>query len=508
MKIDSLVQAVALNPDGRIDGAVNEKFILRVCSNFVTKTKSDTVRFAHRSVKEYLLHSHDIFVKRESQSDNYHESFAENCVHAQAAETCITFILSLGDPSWKHVPTDAKSDLSSDVTLSSFEVYSCLLWPAHCEKAGNSQKAEQYDAQLTSFLFNGATTTSNAFRRWVSLLWQYFKSAGYKDCVIEGQMRRQLEDAVSQPPNALLVACIFNLHEVAQELLAREPELANSHNKRGKSALYLAAENGHCDIVRLLVESGANVEETHSSWRSIAHAAAWGGNLDAFCQVAEKVESLDDDVLDAALSGGNERLVLDALERNLDVRLPSSRRKIGHIGTQPAAYPTVKKTSLLLSETDAQGIEYNRFKFDINEPIDFGYMPAYKLRARYDMYEFLEDGQRGLQRRLLLAMRLANVRRCEIINCFRTVNGDHKQEIRRLYHTVDPSDKKSFEPNCPKEIETRIAQASQGTGASSQVKINDTLNIVLIITNSIPSVQKISSLLTGDLRNCRKCQQS
>ncbi|KAM0796200.1 hypothetical protein BDR22DRAFT_868460 [Usnea florida] len=465
MKIDSLVQAVALNPDGRVDGAVNEKFILRICSNFVTKTKSDTVRFAHRSVKEYLLHSHDILVKRESQSDNYHESFAEDCVHAQAAETCITFILSLGDPSWKHVPTDAKSDLSSDVSLSSFEVYSCLLWPAHCEKAGNSKKTEQYDSQLTSFLFNGATTTSNAFRRWVSLLWQYFKSAGYKDCVIEGQMRRQLEDAVSRPPNALMVACIFNLHEVARELLAREPELANSHNKRGKSALYLAAENGHCDMVRLLVESGANVEETHYDWGSIAHAAAWGGNLDAFRQVAEKVELLDDDVLDAALSGGNERLVLDALERHLDVRLPSTRRKIGHIGTQPAAYPTVKKTSLILSETAVQGIEYDKLKFDINGPIDFGYIPAYRLRAEYDMHPMFSHKK---NRRLLLAMRLANVRRCEIINCFRTVNGDHKQEIRRHYHSVDPSDRKSFEPNGYKEIECRIAQASQGAGASSQ----------------------------------------
>ena len=57
MRIDSLVQAVALNPKGDVDGAVNEKFILRDCSNFITITKSDTVRLAHRSVKEYLVHS-------------------------------------------------------------------------------------------------------------------------------------------------------------------------------------------------------------------------------------------------------------------------------------------------------------------------------------------------------------------------------------------------------------------------------------------------------------------
>ena len=258
-------------------------------------------------------------------------------------------------------------------------------------------------------------------------------------------MRRQLEDAVSQPPNAFLVACIFSFHEVAQELLTWEPELANFHNKRGKSALYLAAENGHCDTVRLLIESGVDVEETHSHWGSIAHAAAWGGDLDAFCQVAEKVESLDDDLLDAALSGGNERLMLDTLERDLDVRLPGTRRKIGYLGTQRSAYPVVRETSRILSETAVQGIEYDKLKFDIITPISFDSMPACRSRTEYNVPHTFSNTRFTL----LQAMQLANVRRCEIINCFRTVIVDHKQEIRRLHRSVEASDKTSFEPNGP-----------------------------------------------------------
>lgn len=452
LRIDNLVQAVALNSEGDIDEAVNEKLISQVCSNFIIITKSRTVRLAHRSVKEYLVHSHENYVKPEFQSDD--ESFAEDSVHAQAAETCITFILSLGYPSWKHVHTDAKTLLSGDVALSSFEVYSCLFWPAHCEKAGKSQKTKRYESQLRFLLDDGATTASTAFRRWITLLWEYFRSP---DCPIEGQTRRQLEDAVSQPPNAFLVACIFGFREVAQDLLIRKPNLANLHNMRGKSALYLAAENGHRETVKLLIGSGADVTESHGHWGSIAHAAAWGGDLDAFRLVAERTKRLDDNVLDAALSGGNERLVLDALGRGLDIRLPNTPRKVDHFGIQRSAYQYVKKTSLRLSNSAILGTEYNRLKFEILMPIDFDIVPARRHRS--------EASTLAKARLILLqALELANVRRYEVINCFRRVNGDHKQRSSQLYHSGE-----SFEPNGLKEIESRITKDSQDLGNNSQV---------------------------------------
>ena len=449
LNMASLVQAVALKFEGDTDKEIDEKFILGICSNFITITKSGTVRLAHRSVKEYLVHSHDLYVKREFQSVD--ESFAEHSVRAQAAETCITFILSLGEPSWKHVPTDAETPLSSVVTLSGFELYSCLFWPAHCEKVGNSQKTERYESQFTSLFDTGATTACTAFRRWIHLLWVYFRSPEYDS---EGRMREQLEDAVSQPPNPFLATCIFGFHGVAQELLTRDPSLANSHNIREKSALYLAAENGHCETVKLLIESGANVKEAHRHWRSIACAAAWGSNLDAFRLVAEKIKRLDDDVLDAALSGGNERLVLDALGRDLDVRLSKTPRETDHVGNPRSAYSNEKKTSLRLSKSAVRAIEYDRLKFDIILPIEIDYV------NRQRDHTTLQEGRSAI----LQALELANIRRYEIINCFRRVNGDHEQKFGRLYHSGE-----SLEPNGLEEIESRITQDSQKEGNTSKV---------------------------------------
>ena len=174
---------------------------------------------------------------------------------------------------------------------------------------------------------------------------------------------------------------------------------------------------------------------------------------------------MDHNILDAALSSGNKRLILDALQRHLDIRLASARRKIYHIGSQRPAYPDIKKTSLVLSESATQGIKYDKLKFDIITPINFDSMPAYRSRTDYDIPNTFSNTRLSL----LQAMQSANVRRCEIINCFRTVNGDHKQGIQHLYHSVDPSDMKSFEPNGPEEIESRIAKDSQGAGATSPV---------------------------------------
>lgn len=46
----------------------------------------------------------------------------------------------------------------------------------------------------------------------------------------------------------------------------------------GTNPLLLAAENGYPEIVRCLVESGANLSVTHGGGESAVSKAAWGGN--------------------------------------------------------------------------------------------------------------------------------------------------------------------------------------------------------------------------------------
>ena len=58
LALEALIQAIAMNVDGSVDHVIDESFVLQLCTNFIVVTKSGIVRFAHRSVKEYILHSH------------------------------------------------------------------------------------------------------------------------------------------------------------------------------------------------------------------------------------------------------------------------------------------------------------------------------------------------------------------------------------------------------------------------------------------------------------------
>lgn len=55
LTIQDLVRAVALQADGTADSVVTESFLAQVCGSFIIVTNSGVVRFAHRSVEEFLI---------------------------------------------------------------------------------------------------------------------------------------------------------------------------------------------------------------------------------------------------------------------------------------------------------------------------------------------------------------------------------------------------------------------------------------------------------------------
>lgn len=158
LSLDSLVQVVALESNGSVDPFVTEDFVLQICSNFIRIKESRDVRFAHRSVKEYLT-------SRFPQSRLVR--------HAQAAETCLTFLASLDDETkWGTLPKDPRED-TKILRLSSFEIYACFLWAYHCEKIlklGVSDE-ELIEMRRKRFLLSGANKNKcNAFTKWIHLL--------------------------------------------------------------------------------------------------------------------------------------------------------------------------------------------------------------------------------------------------------------------------------------------------------------------------------------------------
>ena len=324
--IEDLAQAVALDSDGNTDIVVTGSFLLQICGSFIIVTNSGSVKFAHRSVKEYLTHS--------ELTDSGGWKFSLSNAHAQVAETCLLFLLSFEDASeWANLPTNFQEE-ALGLRLTGFEMYACFFWASHCENAtsgGGSWKRFGY--LFDKFLSvrsdrnrGEVTIASTAFQKWINLLWRVFQT----DSNLEDWMRHRLEDAISDPPTPLFVACIWGFKVEALRLMMRGGRIVNPNNYRGKSCLYLACENGHAEIVIALSGSQAIVDAGHERWGSDLHAAAFSGMTIVFEQMlfhgaqVNPPEGFYGRTIDAAIRGGNPAIVARALEAGAEVWLPSS----------------------------------------------------------------------------------------------------------------------------------------------------------------------------------------
>lgn len=352
LTMDALVQAVALDSAGHVDPFVDQDFVLQICSNFITVTASGCVKIAHRSVKEYLMRS-------ELPGCNRREEMSTLSAHIQAAETCLTFLLSLCDDSkWGHLPIDAHKD-AKNVHFSSFEMYACFYWASHSEMAigfrieGALRKFLLIDHHINVDssnlpLDNRKTFARISYQKWISLLWRVL----HTDQSFEGLTRQRLEDAVSDPPNPIFASCIWGFQDVVSNLAALDSRVIHAYNHRGKSPLFLACENGNSSIVRALVEHQVAVGFEHPIWGSALQAAAWAGDFKSFRLLLQRgapinsPEGVYGRLIDAAVIGGDERVVTYALSNGADVWLPRAPRRVPAMGKRPPAFPPSRRKAM------------------------------------------------------------------------------------------------------------------------------------------------------------------
>ena len=344
LTIEGLAQAVAFGSDGSIDPVVTGDFLLQVCGSFIIVTNSGSVRFAHRSAKEYVTH-------------HLASDFSVPNAHAQMAGTCLSFLLTFEDASkWANLPTNIHEE-SIGLSLTAFEMYACFFWAPHYAIA---RKYERLKDLFDRFVFvrwetlreDEVTLASTAFQRWISLLWRVFQT----DSNLEDLIRRRLEDAISDPPTPLFTACIWGFESTISKVVHRESptvtlhnnaslsryhtakfkagprasKIVNLRNHREKSCLYLACENGQERAVITLRCCQALVDGGHERWGSDLHAAASSGLLNIFSMIlrvstqVNPPDGLYGRTIEAAIHGGNPAIVTDALKRGAEVWLPST----------------------------------------------------------------------------------------------------------------------------------------------------------------------------------------
>ena len=356
LTIEDLAQAVALDSDGNTDTVVTGSFLLQICGSFIIVTNSGSVRFAHRSVKEYLTHS------RLPGFGGLEVSVLN--AHAQVAQTCLSFLLSLGDASkWSRLPTNIHEE-AVGLSLTGFELYACFFWALHCENAVMSWSWLRFQHLFDRFVSvrsetvreGKVTIASTAFQKWISLLWRVFQT----DSNLGGSMRRRLEDTISDPPTPIFTACIWDFADEALGLMAREGQTVNLRNYKGKSCLYLACENGLGKIVNTLGRSLAIMDAQHEQWGSELHAAASSGLLTSFVTMLECGAHVNTPTgfygrtIDAAIRGGNPAIVTHALKAGAEVWLPATAALTRPIkGRSSSVHLTDNSSSEKLSEEDS-----------------------------------------------------------------------------------------------------------------------------------------------------------
>ena len=88
-------------------------------------------------------------------------------------------------------------------------------------------------------------------------------------------------------PESFLAACKDGQREEAESFLKRFAQRthlwANAYDSNGRTALMLASQEGHCQVVRLLLERGAKVDLQDSKGWSALMLACQAGH----CEVAE-----------------------------------------------------------------------------------------------------------------------------------------------------------------------------------------------------------------------------
>ena len=264
--------------------------------------------------------------------------FSPSDAHAQVAETCLSSLLSFEDESkWASLPTNLHEE-SIGLSLTSFEMYACFFWASHCKKANTLRSWKRFQHLFDAFVSprsemvgedEGISTrivASTAFQRWISLLWRVFRT----DSNLEDPMRRQLEDAISDPPTPLFTGCIWGFDELVLGLASLKGHIVNSRNYKGKSCHYLACENGHEKVVRTLRRFRAPVDAGLGRWGSDLNAAASSGLVVIFKRMilyGAQVNLLDGfygRTIEAAIRGGNPAIVADALKEGAEVWLPST----------------------------------------------------------------------------------------------------------------------------------------------------------------------------------------
>ncbi|KAJ5614152.1 hypothetical protein N7528_007806 [Penicillium herquei] len=217
--------------------------VRNLCGLFINIV-DDHIYLIHQTAKEFLLS------EKTPKLDSWKHSLDPVEGHLVMAEICVVY-LSFAE----FEGTRRKTDLELNEFMNTHELlwYAATCWHAHVREAQH-----RCDSELTSLVFSLCDLRSTGFEAWISGLRPLLGLDGFSYWG-------------SRTP--LMILSGFGLHILAKTLLDSIEKTPNRRENRassrasmdlkeysGRTALFLAAQNGHTETVKVLVEYGADLE--------------------------------------------------------------------------------------------------------------------------------------------------------------------------------------------------------------------------------------------------------
>ena len=331
--------------------------VLRICSSLVAKMSDNTVQLAHASVKEYVQGKPRVIQSNITINPSQGNIFVGKC--------CLAYLLCSTESvpicqNYKYGQTYHERNTHKRFDQSLIR-YAAKFWPKHISE---SKQEPCFSNQIKKlFIFGGFS-----FHNWVEI-YNY-------DCPYNLKMDRHsslLECASFHGLTSMVGWLLPNVVNNTEVLDASYVSLNNGHVAMANvliekvidlggcgrpvgNVLYAASSGGHGDIIKLMLEKGANVnaQGNHGNalqgachrgykeiaelliragadvnsggkaYKSVLQAAAYGGNKDIIellLETGANVKEQGGYALQAASAGGHKQVVELLLTRGADVNM-------------------------------------------------------------------------------------------------------------------------------------------------------------------------------------------
>ena len=227
----------------------HEQAVLSTCSSLITivpVVDSPVVQFSHFSVKEFLLSER--LATSAKDISQYHIAFGDaNTLIAKASLGVL-----LRDPI-------DESDVA--ISPSPLAQYAAEHWVAHA-------KVENVAAHIRNGMASLFDPEQPYFSAWIKL---HNADNRYWD---KGLQSKKLPEAAP-----LYHAAFIGFHEIVEDLILRYPRHVNAISGAGGTALHSASTKGHVEVLRSLINHGADVEARGAAGSSPVQLASSFGHF-------------------------------------------------------------------------------------------------------------------------------------------------------------------------------------------------------------------------------------